>query len=554
MTKSFDNAKSLIEDGKVNLNGAWSFSAADGNKLLGKNGDDWAAYALWHLVEDTDAEDNTKARFKYPYGKNGEVYRRALIAIKSRATQQNLADVSSKADELLKLIDSKHDGMQMCPECEAMMEEGATECSDCGHKMGKKDRADRGEANHVTRLDVFDNVKYWMESPFEYTEEGYLKGRAIVTNVGVFKYLNKDGTTQSELRLPEDVFAYDSLESLKLKPVTNDHPLEPVTAANISKYQKGSLGNNPSSTTQQRSYDGFTPPEKITDGYYVAIDMVINDSATVADIQSGKRALSCGYTCDLEKAPPGAVWCGIPYDYIQRNIKYNHVAVVDKARAGDAAKIRLDSAEAGGAYSVYIEPSTKEASSMALKKFTIDGVERDAEDAVIVHIHQLQSKADAAVKEVDTLKASVSKLQADHDSQKERADKLDADNKVLKEQQLDQTKIDAAVQAKLVLLDAAHLAKIEVKTDSKDSDLRNKVILYAFPDAKLDGRDEVYLQARFDSAYEIIKAGAQHDSTSRMVGAGVTNGGTDRADTVDRYDSEAARQRYIKNLENRGKE
>ena len=36
----------------------------------------------------------------------------------------------------------------------------------------------------------------------------------------------------------------------------------------------------------------------------------------------------------------------MPYDYIQRNIRANHVAIVEKGRAGDAPRIRLDSADA----------------------------------------------------------------------------------------------------------------------------------------------------------------------------------------------------------------
>ena len=36
----------------------------------------------------------------------------------------------------------------------------------------------------------FDNIDYsqWMTVPFERTAEGFLKGRAIVTSIGVFTY------------------------------------------------------------------------------------------------------------------------------------------------------------------------------------------------------------------------------------------------------------------------------------------------------------------------------------------------------------------------------
>ncbi|MCX7015414.1 MAG: alpha/beta hydrolase fold domain-containing protein, partial [Candidatus Sumerlaeota bacterium] len=56
-------------------------------------------------------------------------------------------------------------------------------------------------------------------------------------------------------------------------------------------------------------------------------------------IEAGKTALSCGYTCDLEHTPGN--WMGIKYDAIQRNIRYNHMAVVKAGRAGDAAKLHM---------------------------------------------------------------------------------------------------------------------------------------------------------------------------------------------------------------------
>jgi hypothetical protein len=42
-------AHSPIAAGKVDRASAWSFDAADGNALLGKNGDDWENYSRYHL-------------------------------------------------------------------------------------------------------------------------------------------------------------------------------------------------------------------------------------------------------------------------------------------------------------------------------------------------------------------------------------------------------------------------------------------------------------------------------------------------------------------------
>ena len=54
----------------------------------------------------------------------------------------------------------------------------------------------------------------------------FLIARAPVTSIGVFTYKNPEGSFRKELRLPEEVFNSDSLETLKLKPLTKFHPDE----------------------------------------------------------------------------------------------------------------------------------------------------------------------------------------------------------------------------------------------------------------------------------------------------------------------------------------
>jgi len=83
-----NNANARIRAGDINTTSSWSFSAADGNKLLGPDRDDWSNYGKWHLAVNTNASEETKARYSYPFGKNGNVYRSALIAIRQRAGQQ----------------------------------------------------------------------------------------------------------------------------------------------------------------------------------------------------------------------------------------------------------------------------------------------------------------------------------------------------------------------------------------------------------------------------------------------------------------------------------
>jgi len=95
----------LIAAGKVDRTSPWSFGAEDGNDLLGKNGDDWVSYGNVHLGLDRSANEKTKARYKYPFAKEGKLYRSGLIAIRQRAAQQNDGAIERAAGDLLDLVD-----------------------------------------------------------------------------------------------------------------------------------------------------------------------------------------------------------------------------------------------------------------------------------------------------------------------------------------------------------------------------------------------------------------------------------------------------------------
>lgn len=103
------NATARIRAGDVDRSTSWSFSAADENALLGPDGDDWAEYARWHLAIDTSANEETKARYKYAFGKNGRVYRSGIVAIRQRAGQQDDQSIFAAAGTLLEMIDANEE-------------------------------------------------------------------------------------------------------------------------------------------------------------------------------------------------------------------------------------------------------------------------------------------------------------------------------------------------------------------------------------------------------------------------------------------------------------
>jgi hypothetical protein len=102
-------AKSLIKDGKIkNDEGHWGEhnpGSAEENAYLQKH--EIEEYAKWHLGEDTSKSEDTKGRYKFPYGDFKTVHRDGLIAAKERAAQQGYQDIEQAADDLLNSLEKK---------------------------------------------------------------------------------------------------------------------------------------------------------------------------------------------------------------------------------------------------------------------------------------------------------------------------------------------------------------------------------------------------------------------------------------------------------------
>jgi hypothetical protein len=191
----------------------------------------------------------------------------------------------------------------------------------------------------VTRLDAIPAEKaVW-------TDEGYLKDKPVVTSVGIFEYRNEDGGIRRELRLPEHVFDPESLASYKGKPVIITHRARIVTNENVPDEIIGTILS-----------DG------IPDGSDVRAEVIIHD--TDAMKRSGLKELSLGYNLVLDETP--GEWNGKPYDAVQTEIRINHLALVDKARAGEEARLNID-AEDGNEKTPILEGG-KQVMAKAVKK------------------------------------------------------------------------------------------------------------------------------------------------------------------------------------------
>lgn len=312
------------------------------------------------------------------------------------------------------------------------------------------------------------------------TPEGYLRGEAVVTRAGVFEYRNADGSSRFELRHPDDVLT-ESLASLRMVPITVNHPSEPVNSDNASKLSVGTTGEY-----VQR------------DGNNVIVPLTITHTDGIAAVESGKQELSLGYSLDLIRED--GEFDGQKYTHRQKNICYNHLAIVDVARAGRAARLNLD-----GAFVQVLstDASPTEESKMPdnLTKIRIDGLSYDAAPEVDRHVQKLERRVDELDAAVKTAKANSDKLEAERDSAKDQVKEL-------------QTKLDAAdttlgarVKARIDLVQkASRLVNADelYKLDS-DRAIMEKALKARSSSINLDGKSDDYVAARFDAMIESVQ-------------------------------------------------
>lgn len=159
----------------------------------------------------------------------------------------------------------------------------------------------------------------------EKLDNGMVDVWGIATRVGVFDYEDAsapDGVFR-ELRPAAEVLDEASLSTLRAVTFTIDHPDDDVTADNFRDLAHGFI----------RSV--------VVDGPHLWTLIRVASRDALQAASSGKIELSCGYSAHLEER--AGVFRGERFDAIQREIRYNHLALVDAARAGPVARLKLDS-------------------------------------------------------------------------------------------------------------------------------------------------------------------------------------------------------------------
>ncbi|MEZ5780194.1 MAG: DUF2213 domain-containing protein [Rhizobiaceae bacterium] len=118
-----------------------------------------------------------------------------------------------------------------------------------------------------------------------------------------------------------EVFSAQTMRSFAGTPLTIGHPSDAVSAATWRQHAIGRMGD-----------------EITRDGEYAHGTVIVQDAAAIDMIRSGTRELSAGYNCGLHWET-GQTPANEGYQAIQQAIRGNHVAIVDRGRAGHACRI-----------------------------------------------------------------------------------------------------------------------------------------------------------------------------------------------------------------------
>ena len=313
--------------------------------------------------------------------------------------------------------------------------------------------------------------------PPRQTSDGYLVGSLRCSRTGIQQYLGtelglSDNRVINVYRPENEVFSRASLETYANKPISDGHPPVMIDSENWATYGKGDIGS-----------------DVVRDGEFVSVSYKIMDGDTIAKVKAGKAEVSMGYMAEID-FQDGVTPDGEPYQAIQKNIRINHLAIVDRGRAG--SECGFTDAQNWGT-----SPITKVLgdSNVDLKTLIVDGLTVDTTDTGAVAIQKLADDKNKVVRQLAD--AKIEHETAINAKDAELAVK-DAEIDALKAAKLSDAEIDAKVQARSDLLTKAKSVADTDFTGLSDADIKKAAVVAKLGDAAIEGKTEAYIDARFD--------------------------------------------------------
>lgn len=177
----------------------------------------------------------------------------------------------------------------------------------------------------MKREDRIDRAVLRFDGPVERDSRGYARiWGTVISADQTLSYQRADGRDGDRVEfVPEStVNDGEAIDTLLHSPITNGHPSVMLDAKNTARHQVGSVIDT-----------------RYQDGKLQALGL-FTDSGVLGDIESGKVETSPGYTALIDQSP--GVHEGVKYDAVQRKRRYNHWAIVTRARAGSANSLHFD--------------------------------------------------------------------------------------------------------------------------------------------------------------------------------------------------------------------
>ena len=381
-----------------------------------------------------------------------------------------------------------------------------------------------------------------------------------MTRTGVLPYEDAQGNRWRELRPAEEVFSTDSLATLRDAPVTVLHPSGLVTRETWDDVAVGHNGGGACVESDRLV---------VTDG------LVVQSADAVARVRSGELCeTSAGYTCDLDESP-GVDPVDGAYDKIQRNIRYNHIALgpAGWARGGREMALRMDGVATDVTDVAPVAPAQLSADPALPRNDSAGSPAKD--NRMKLKIKGREYRADAAdemveaQKKVDEMEgaetehaaanASISaELAATKAAMISIAQKLSAlEVKIAAEEAaesgakpdaISEDDVPEAVQDSIIakrgtlLATAKAVLPADVKLDGlKASEIKRKVAAHAHPTVKLDGLGPDTIEGLYLGATAAHAAQSQKRTDGNSALANVLLPSGDQGDAVKREDGAAAR-------------
>lgn len=367
------------------------------------------------------------------------------------------------------------------------------------------------------------------------TPEGFLRVTGYFTRTGTFKY--SDGTSQwGEYRPEEEVFHPETIKSFGLMIVTDDHPGCLIDVNNVDEFKKGHCGD-----------------AIVREGDRVKGTILITNADLIQKIKEGKCELSVGYEIEPDRTP-GIDPDGNPYDLIQREIRGNHLAVVEFGRAGPTCRIVMDSGDAILLVSEVpnMKKTNKDMDEMEALRTENEALKAKLEEqaAKLAELGAEEPSASMSSGEMpmdEEMMAAKEEMAKEEPAPKaDRKDALQAQIDMLKAKLDEATSMSSAkIDARVALVSKAReVLGANCKTDGlSDSQIKKAIVAAITPSmkSKLDGASDSYV----DGAYAIALDTRQVQLDNAFFNTASQAFHSDAKDNVFDIDS-AVRKRYGK--------